>query len=187
MEAGELDLAQTCGERAIAISPDSVDAKLVAGLVARYQQDYPRARKALEAAHLQSPSNLAAMLQLSVVLAELGLDRAALDYAEISRRVYADLSKGSGREAAVTLAWVLYRQGRGPEAQQQLQRALTGGGVSSESSYFAARILYQQGNRKDAKTWLEAALRNDRVFPGRKDAEKLLSTLGSESASPSIP
>jgi tetratricopeptide (TPR) repeat protein len=178
METGDLKLAQSCSDRAMTISPNSVDAKLVAGLVARYQKDYTKARQALEAAHLQSPSNLAAILQLAVVLAEeTGMERTALEYAEVARRVYSDLGDSSGREAAVTFAWILFRQGRQNEALQILQQALTGGSVSAESSFFAARILYEN-NRGVAKRLLESALKNERVFPARADAEKLLESIG---------
>ena len=65
-----------------------------------------------------------------------------------------------------------------------LQQALTGGGVSAESSYYAARILYQAGNADSAKSLLQAALRNDRVFPGRAEAENLLSSLGGDVGTP---
>jgi tetratricopeptide (TPR) repeat protein len=177
MEAGDLELAQACSSRALSISPDSVDAKLVSGLVARYQKDYAKAREALEAAHLQSPSNLAAILQLAVVLVEEpGSEKTALEYAQMAQRVYSDLGDSAGREAAVTLAWVLYRTGRQNEALRLLQQALTGGSVSAESSFFAARILYQN-NREVAKKLLESALKNERVFPARGDAEKLLASL----------
>ena len=83
-----------------------------------------KARRQFELAHLKAPTNLAAVLQLAVVLAEQSEDRIALAYAEIGRRIYSDLSQPSGREAAVTLAWILFRQNRGSEAQRALQQAL---------------------------------------------------------------
>ena len=179
MEAGDLDLAQKCVDRATSVAPNSLDAKLVAGLVARYRKDYAAARRALESAHLQKPSDLAAMLQLAVVLAaQPGAEATALDYAQTAQRIHPDLSTPAGREAAVTLAWVYFLQGRTSEAIRLLQRALAGGGVSAESSYFAARVLHQQGNTDAAKKLLESALTNDRVFPAREDAEKLLNSLG---------
>ncbi len=136
------------------------------------------ARRQFESAHLKSPANLAAVLQLAVVLVEQSEDRVALGYAEIGRRLYPDMSQPSGREAGVTFAWILFRQGRGTEAQRILQQALTGGGVSSESSYYAARILHQAGSIDTAKSLLQSALRNGRVFPARAEAENLLTSLG---------
>jgi len=176
---GDTALAQACSDRAAQISPTSMEAKLVAGLTARYKKDLPRARKILESAHLQSPSNLAAILQLAVVLVE-GADRdkkAALEYSSVASRIYPDVGRPTGREAAVTSAWILYRQGRQQEAQAVLQKALQGGNVSAESSYYAARIL-QQSNPDIAKRLLTTALKGDGVFPARSDAEQLMRSLG---------
>lgn len=176
---GDTALAQTCSDRAAQISPTSIEARLVAGLTARYKKDYAAARRVLESAHLQAPSNLAAILQLAVVLVE-GNERdkaTALEYSSIASRIYPDVGRPTGREAAVTSAWILYRQGRQQEAQAVLQKALAGGNVSAESSYYAARII-QQSNPDIAKRLLGTALKGDGVFPARKDAERLLSTLG---------
>ncbi len=178
MEAGQLELAKKCATRAIKIDPASIEAKLVMGLVARHAKDLPTARKAFEAAHLQSPANLAAMLQLAVVLLDQGGERTAAEYAQISTRLYSDLSQPTGREAAVTFAWVLFRLGKTTEAQQALQKALAGGSLTAESSYYAARIAHQQGNSELAKKLLESALNADRAFPTRPDAEELLKQLG---------
>lgn len=176
---GDTALAQKCSDRAAQIAPKSIEARLVAGLTARYKKDYARARKVLEAAHLQSPSNLAAILQLAVVLVEGGADdkAAALEYSTVASRIYPDMGRPTGREAAVTSAWILYRQGRQQEAQLVLQKALAGGNVSAESSYYAARIIHQN-NPDVAKRLLGVALKGDGVFPARPDAEKLLTSLG---------
>ena len=179
LETGDTQLAQTCSQRAVQIAPTSVQAKLIAGLTARYRKDLTSARKALESAHLQSPSNLAALLQLAVVLVE-GNDadkKAALEYSQIATRLFNDVSTSQGRESTVTSAWVVYRLGRTTESQRILQRALAGGSVSAESSYYAARII-SQANGAYAKQLLEAALKNDGVFPARSDAEQLLRSLG---------
>ncbi len=176
---GDMTLAQNCSDRAQQIAPDSVEAKLVAGLTARYKNDLKTARRTLEAAHLQSPSNLAAILQLAVVLA-VGSDEekaTALEYSQVASRIYPDVSQATGREAAVTSAWILYNQGRANEAQLVLQKALAGGGLSAESSYYAAKIIHQ-GNPDIAKKLLGTALKGDGVFPARGDAENLLRSLG---------
>ena len=176
---GDTNLAQACSDRAASIDGTSMEAKLVAGLTARYKKDLPRARKILESAHLQSPSNLAAILQLAVVLVEgQAKDKAAaLEYSSVASRIYPDVGRPTGREAAVTSAWILYRQGRQQEAQAVLQKALAGGGVSAESSYYAARIL-QQSNPDVAKRLLSTALKGDGVFPARGEAEQLMRSLG---------
>lgn len=176
---GDMALAQACTDRAQKIAPDSVEAKLIAGLTARYKRDFQTARATLEAAHLQSPSNLAALLQLAVVLVEGDEEakKTALEYSQVASRIYPDLSEATGREAAVTSAWILYNQGRIREAQMVLQKALAGGAVSAESSYYAAKILHQT-NADVAKQLLGTALKGDGVFPARPDAESLLQSLG---------
>lgn len=180
LETGDNELAQSCSDRAVQINKTSVDAKLVSGLAARYQKNLSKAKSALEAAHLQSPSNLAALLQLAVVMVESNNDadkRTALEYSQVASRIYSDLTAPTGREAAVTSAWVLYRVGRQNDAVKLLQRALTGGSISAESSYYAAKIL-SQSNAEYSKQLLEKALQNERVFPARADAQQLLKSLG---------
>ena len=176
---GDINLANACAGRAQQINPASIEAKLVAGLAARYRKDYVQARQVLEAAHLQSPSNLAAMLQLAVVLVEGGEaeQKVAFEYSQMASRVYPDVGTPTGREAAVTSAWILYRAGRINEAQLTLQKALAGGNVGPESSYYAARIIHQN-SPETAKRLLDIALRGDGVFPARSDAEALRSSLG---------
>jgi len=182
MDAGELDLAQQCASNALKANAQSVEAQLVSGLVARYDSDYLSARKAFEAAHLQSPSNLAAMLSLAVVLIEQpGNERIALEYAQMSVGIYSDLAQASGREAAVTRAWILFRRSKPSEAQQAVKQALNAGTVSAERSYYAALILLQQGgNWGTAKQLLQRALESNRAFPTRPKAEQLLARLGDQ-------
>jgi tetratricopeptide (TPR) repeat protein len=178
LEAGELETARQSADRAVQLEPNSLDARILQGLVARYANDLDAARQAFQSVHLASPTNLAALLQLAILHQEqTGAERTALEYAQLATRVYTDLAQQSGREAAVTLAWILYRQGRASEAQRALQQALVGS-VGAESAYYAARILQEAGNGEAARKLLESALRNDSVFPARADAEALLKQLG---------
>lgn len=178
--AGDMALAQACSDRAVKINGGSVEAKLIAGLTARYKRDYAKARRILESAHLQSPGNLNTILQLAVVLVE-GNDadkQTALEYSSVASRMFPDMGQPTGREAAITTAWIYYRQGRNSEAGAILQKALAGGGVSAESSYYAAEIIHR--SKPDvAKQLLATALKGDGVFPARSEAEKLAAQLGS--------
>jgi Tfp pilus assembly protein PilF len=179
MENNRLDLAKSASARALQSDDSSVDAHLVAGLIARYTNDLASARSEFEKAHLLSPSNLAAMLQLSVVLTE-GDDtrRVAMELAQVGSRIYADLSTATAREAAVTFAWVLYRSDRAAEAARVLEQAVNAGSVSSESSYFAAQILAGLNQTDLARRMIQTALRDQRAFPARQAAEKLKAQLG---------
>lgn len=176
---GDMALAKQCSDRALQINSGSIEARLVAGLAARYAKDYDRARKILEASHIQSPTNLAAILQLAVVLVEGSENdqRKALEYSTLANRMHPDMGTPTGREAAVTSAWIYYRQGRQREANLVLQKALAGGGVSAESSYYAAEIIHRT-NPDIAKKLLETALKGDGVFPARAAAEELQNRLG---------
>jgi hypothetical protein len=101
----------------------------------------------------------------------------ALDYAEVNFRVNQDQNQPAGREAAITLAWVFYKLGRGSDALGTVRSALNAGSVSDESVYLAAKILSETGQPNIAAQILEPVLRGSRCFPTRSDADKLLAEL----------
>ncbi len=180
LDTGNLDMAKENAEAALRLDPTSLDAKLYVGLVARFNNDLGTAERAFEQAHLESPTHLGAMTQLALVLADQGDEqkqRLALDYARLNAQLYKDLKQPSGREAAITYAWVLSRMGQNANAVRTIQQALRNGSVSSDSAYHAAQILYDAGLNDAARQVLEQALRGDAVFPNRSAAEQLLARL----------
>ena len=100
----------------------------------------------------------------------------ALNYARLNTQLYADMNEASGREAAVTLAWVLSRLGQGPAATRAVQQALNvgNGRISADSGYHAAQILYDGGMTEAAEKLLDQTLQSESVFPNRSAAEQLL-------------
>jgi len=180
LEACEIDMAESNAKAAADLNNESLDARLILGLIARHRKDYELAENAFREIHIQAPANFEVVKQLSLALVEQideKKQQLALDYAELSFRANPDLKQLGAREAAVTLAWVLYKLGRAPDALATVRSALTAGNVGDESTYLAARILSETGQSNAASQILEPVLRGDRCFPTRADAEKLLSDL----------
>jgi Tfp pilus assembly protein PilF len=76
------------------------------------------------------------------------------------------------------LGWVLFKLGRVADAAQQVQLALSSGGVGPEAAYFAAVIMQDRGQSEVAKALLEQTLEgNNRLFPNRAKAEELYEEL----------
>jgi len=180
LEACEIDMAETNAKAAAELDGESLDAKLILGLVARHRKDYESAESAFREIHNRAPANFEVVKQLSLSLIEQvdkKKQQLALDYAELSFRANKDLSQLAAREAAVTLAWVFYKLGRAPDALGTVRSAVSAGSLSDESTYLAAKILSETGQSNVAGQILEPILRSSRCFPTRDDAEKLLSEL----------
>ena len=181
LDTGNMDMAKQNAEAALSLDGTSLDAKLYVGLVARFNRDLGTAEQMFKEAHLQAPTHLGAITQLSLVLIDQSDEtkRAqALEFARLNSRLFNDLSQASGREAAVTLGWVLARHGQTSNAVRSIQQALNAGAVSADSAYHAAQILYDSGLSDAAQRVLTPALQNNAVFPNRSAAEQLLRKIG---------
>lgn len=185
LEAGQLyiamnavDSAKTCTEKARSIDENSFDAMLLQGLVARYDEDYLSAESAFRDAHSVAPTNVTVMIQLALSLVEQADDQRkqsqALDWARLASGVSSDLKQAQAREALTTLGWVLDRLGRTNEAGQAIQRAVSGGRLGAESTFFAAKILNDGGRSEVARQLLQQVIDGNTPFPYRQDAEALL-------------
>lgn len=182
LDNNEMAMAKENAEAALRLNPDSLDAKLYLGLVARFNNELPKAEEAFKEAHLQSPTHLGAITQLALVLVEQSDERKraqALDYARLNTQLYSDLNDASGREAAVTLGWVLSRLGQNAAATRAIQQALSAGNgrISADSAYHAAQILYDSGMTEASQKLLEQTLQSESVFPNRSSAELLLAKI----------
>jgi Tfp pilus assembly protein PilF len=180
LEAGLMDLAKANAQAAFEVDPSSLPARIAVGVVARNEKDNARALELFTSAHLQSPGNFAAMNHLALTLiqqSDPGERRRALEFAQVNARLYGDLRLAAGREATVTLAWVLFKLGRDAEAFQHLSAAGQAGSITPESTYYAASILVSRGNPDAARKLLEGCLRQEHIFPHREDAQALLETL----------
>jgi len=180
LEAGELDMAATNTAEALRLVPKSFEARLMSGLVNRYKRKYAEAEEPLVAAHLQMPLHPAAINQLALVLIEQPDEEKrglAAQYAEMNARLNSDQAQPVGREAAVTLGWVLMRLGRVVEAERAVQAALSSGSVSADAAFHAASLFHTRGRDDLARPLLKPILDSTVAFPSREDAEKLLASL----------
>lgn len=180
LDACELDIAEENAEAALRLAPDSVEALLHAGLVARQQGKPAKAQTHLEAAHLQAPSDAAILMQLALALLEENQPDAAkrgLDYAQLAVAAAGDRAQPMGRDAAVTLAWAFQQTGRPVDAMAAAQAAVQAGPLSAESSYYAASIFHQAGNSDLARQLLGPVLQSSACFPNRGAAQALAEKL----------
>ncbi len=175
LENGDFELAQDCADKALANSKSSTASRLIVALVARYKGEYELAKQMLESVHLESPANLAGVIELAIVLREIkGMENRALQYAQVATKLQPNLKLPAGRNAAISLAWVLYKFGGQPQAEEIVRQVLAAGPLGVESSYFAAKIVLPGKNRAAAKQLLQSAIDSNRIFPGYADAKALL-------------
>ncbi len=105
LEQGDFVMAQQCADRAVAASNSSIESRLVMALVARYREDYETAKELLESVHLESPGNLAAVIELAIVLPNIkGMENRGLQYAQLATKLQPNLGNPAGRNAAIALA-----------------------------------------------------------------------------------
>ncbi|MCA9196335.1 MAG: tetratricopeptide repeat protein [Planctomycetales bacterium] len=181
LDANELEMAQTNANNALKLEPDSLEAKLYIGLVARYKGQFDIAERVFKEAHLQSPKHAGALTQLALILIESDdktKQQLALEFADLSVRIYPDMTSSYGRESMMTLAWCLAKQGNLNAAMQATAKALEKGSVTADSAYFAAQILYDAGQSANAGKILDSALKSERSFPNRSAAEALKAKIG---------
>jgi tetratricopeptide (TPR) repeat protein len=182
LDRNELQLADQALQAALQLDPNSAEAQIYLGLLARYQNDLAKAEEALKTAHFLAPANLAAITQLAQVLVESADEKKhnlALNYARLGTQLYPDLKEATGREAAVTVAWVLSRMKQDTSAARAIEQVLRAGDgrISADSGYHAAQILYNQGMSEAARQLLEQSLQADPAFPNRAAAEQLLARI----------
>lgn len=178
--AGRADDAKAYADAAIKADPNSAEAKLARAQAARMTGDYATAQTLLEQAHLAAPGNLDICNALALTLADQddpALRRRGLELAEINRRATTEGSQFSPA-ATVTHAWLLFKSGRGAQADQAVNAvANTAGNLNPESQYYLSKILAERGRREGAIQLLEAAVKSPNAFPQRKAAEELLASL----------
>ncbi len=181
LNTGRTDMLRQCATAAERIDAASIQTQILLGFLARLDGDYGKAEASFQKALDNSPTSALALNQMAISLVEQNNDdkqRKAVEYAEMCNRMYADRNQMTGREASITLGWVLYKLGRVADAAQQVQAALSSGGVGPEAAYFAAVILHDRGQSEVSKALLEQTLKgNNRLFPNREKAEQLLEEL----------
>ncbi|MBX9791126.1 MAG: tetratricopeptide repeat protein [Pirellulales bacterium] len=175
LETGNLDEAKKQADEALQIAPDSVEAKLVLGLVARMKKDYATAETLFSQAYLAAPDSFTARNQLALVLAEQedqAKQRRGLALAEDNAQRFQQVT-----EAAATLGWLYVKAGQLDRAERALNLAASTGSITPDTAYYLARLLSEQKKKVDARHWCEQALKAQVPFFYRDAAEQLLAEL----------
>jgi tetratricopeptide (TPR) repeat protein len=174
-EQGQLDAAKLHADEALKLKPDMIEAKVIRGLVARFQKDYLEAEKQFQSAHLLSPANFTAANQLALVLSEQddeGKLRRARELGELNVRQYPN-----NTEAAAALAGIYFKVGRTDDAAQLLQAVANAGAMSGDAAYVMGQILAARNNKEEAMRLLRAALDARGPFANREAAQALYDKL----------
>lgn len=180
LQTCELEIAEENATAALAINENSIDALMLLGIVARHRKSFEEAEKAFRTVHSRAPTNFEVIRQLALSLLDQQLPakkQLALDYAELNFRANPNNAQPAGREASVTLAWVLFQMGRASDALATAQSAANAGSLSDESTYFVAKILGAGTQVRLAATLLKPIVEQGRCFPGHEDAKNLLAKL----------
>ena len=188
LEAGQLDKAKEHAATAIQIDEKSLDAKILRGVVALFQKEYEQAERYFQSAFWDSPGNFLASNNLTLALCEQTLEakkRRALELAVNNARQF---SQGDyAAEAASTYGWVLFKNNRVDEANKVFQQLLARSTrVSEDTLFYAARVgsdrrLGDRRRPERAKQLLELAVKSERPFSMRPEAQRLLEQLKSTS------
>ncbi len=160
-------------------SPDSLVALILDSVISFMNGKSDKAEKSLLKVLSLDPSNAAAtnlMAQLLVERDDTSAKDRALRYAQANAKLFPNSSQSN-----ITLAWVLYKEGRTREAEAALQKGVQGRNFSLDSTYLVAKILSELNQTKAAKRALLQAMNQNGLFIYRKQAEQLLAKLQAES------
>lgn len=177
IQAGETEKAEAALAAARKIDPSSVDILSLSGVAARMAKKMKPAEDYFVEALRLAPSNSGVINQLALLLIDQPDDekhKRALDFAEINVKLRPD-----SPEANITHSWVLYKLGRGRQADAAFRKGWQLGGLNADSSYLVAQMLVDQGQEDVARRLLERALDNSEssLFIMRQEAEALKDSL----------
>ena len=181
-DEGDIDGAAEQFKAAEKLDAKSPDVRLMLGTILRFRKDYAQAQRYLDALVDEFPANMAASDQLALTLADEN-DPAKLHRAAVLATV--NLKDGpQNPEAASTLAWICYRQGKLDEADHYFALALRGGNASRDTAYFLAKFLFDRGQRDRAKQLLRQAIEGHGPFAHLDGAKSWAAELGNKGAAP---
>jgi Tfp pilus assembly protein PilF len=140
------------------------------------QKKWDRAINELEHAVAIRPDVWSTTNDLAYLLSEYGngrkdLDR-ALSFAEKARSLNPD-----SPSVFDTLGWINYRKGDVQQAVDWLKKAQAGKTADPVINYHLGMAYNRLGNSEKAKQYLQTALASKAAFPGRDEAEKLVTVI----------
>lgn len=174
-QTGQLEEADKNAKQALKLDSQSLDAKIMCGMIARYLRKNDEAEKFFEEASQQSPSNFTARNELVLTLIDsdnADKRRRALELAELNIRVFPKNPK-----SFASLGWAYYHQDRLTDARRGLARASQLGPIGSETAFYMAKVASDQGRNAEAVRILDKALSYDGPFLYREEARALQDTL----------
>ena len=152
------------------------------GTILRFRKDYVQSQRYLDALVDEFPANVAASDELALTLAEQS------DPAKLRRAAeLATLNLKAGPqnpEAASTLAWICYRQGKLDEADHYFAVALRSGNATRDTAYHLAKFLFDRGQHDRAKRLLRQAIDGHGPFAHLDDAKSWAAELGKKETAP---
>jgi Flp pilus assembly protein TadD len=185
VERGLIEFGRTNVEAALELDDDSVGVHVLQARIARLSSDLEAAESILTAAILKYPNSVAVANELARTLAlsdDAGKRESGLEYARRNHQIVRDRTTGAGREAILTYAWLLLKNGQTEHAENVLHTLPDGSPVSSENAYYAGAIYAARNRLQLATQTLRAALASEVAFPERDAAETLLEELQTASA-----
>lgn len=176
LNTNQIAEAKPHAERALQLTPDAVEAKVLRGLVARYLRELDEAEQYLNDARVQEPNAFNINDQLALVLIESS-DTAkrnrALSLAEDNLK-----RNPQSTEAAWTLGWILLKNFKTQEAERLMGQAYNAGKqVPPDVAYYLASLFLERGRKDEASEALSKALDSPLPFYYRKEAQELRDTL----------
>lgn len=143
------------------------------GVLAFWQKNWPTAEDCFQQVIVENPNDEFARNNLALALAEQespAKRQQALVCAEATFR-----DDSGNPETLATMGWVLYRDGKFDRAATFLGEALKTAGrmPDPDLATYAAHSLFHQDKKWEAKEILENALKADRAFAMKPEAQRL--------------
>jgi tetratricopeptide (TPR) repeat protein len=174
LEIEKADAARSPSGRRYSGSPVG---RMLRGLVALWEKDWPEAEQYFEKIILESPNDFGARNNIALALVEqddTAKKKRALDYAEANYRDNRENNRAV--EALSTLTWVYFRRNEFDQARMAFEATVkaAGGNLNSlDTITYAAHIFHHQGEDWNAKRLLDGIVNSKRPFAMRPEAEKL--------------
>jgi tetratricopeptide (TPR) repeat protein len=173
-----LDPARAHLTAAQKIDPKNPDTRLAAGVLARYERNFPAATAIFEELVREYPASAPAAANLALVLAEspdVNQRRRAIDLAQVAVNL-----NPRNPNAFAALGYCLYKDGRLTDAEKAMVLARNLGPVGPDSAYFIARVMATKGDVEGAHKAVSLALESKDLFLYRKEAEALRNELAAK-------
>lgn len=137
---------------------------------------YKKACRFYEEVLDRNPKNLIAANNLAFYMAEYEPSPENLSRAESLMRPWVEKFPKQP-ELVDTLAWIKYRQGKYDRARELLEGLGDKVKKYPVISYHLGMVYYRLGEKERALEYLKEALKGQKGFPGRKEAERVVQSL----------